>query len=117
MQSGLIYLRAWRAGKEEKFSHAGAGPIKIRSAFVEERFTALMAGAETAGYTGGNFLFLRATRGNAMDAIYCVPLTVATFFNPLPAATAIPVARHRPTPYTRFSPIRFPVSGTGNAVT
>lgn len=82
MQSGLIYLRAWRAGKGEKFSHAGAGPIKIRSAFVEERFTALMAGAETAGYTGGNFLFLRATRGNAMDAIYCVPLTVATFFQP-----------------------------------
>lgn len=64
---------AYGAGKR-KFSHVGARPIKIHSAFVEERFTALMAGAEPASYAEGNFLFLCATPGQRVEFIASLSL-------------------------------------------
>lgn len=72
-QKSLNRHYAYGAGKR-KFSHVGARPIKIHSAFVEERFTALMAGAEPASYAGGNFLFLCTTPGQRVEFIASLSL-------------------------------------------
>lgn len=102
-QSGLISTHA-RARGRESFPRADTRPIKIRSAFVEGRFTALMAGTETAGHVGGRgFLPLRNARvgRDLLRTFRC-----CDFFHPLlPLPSAAIPARTRDRPSSAQPPV------------
>jgi len=75
-----LYLRA-RCEKEKIFT-CGRGDLQKSAVRLLRRdLPRLMVGAETASYVGRNFLFLCATRGNAMDAIYCESLILLRLFS------------------------------------